>query len=71
MYDVGNIFLVPHMLLNSRRHLWKATLEEDTGRIETIENLCWLKRRAGKGDEATYLVQMVDKPGQAIAILKV
>jgi hypothetical protein len=45
-------------------------MESGTARIETIESLRWLKQRAGRGNAATYLVQIFNQPHQ-ITILKV
>ena len=44
--------------------------EAGAGRIEVIESLGWLKRRAREGDVGTYLVQIVNHPHQ-ITVLKV
>jgi hypothetical protein len=44
--------------------------ETGTGRIEIIESLGWLKRRAREGDAVTYIVQIVNQPHQ-ITVLKV
>ena len=42
--------------------------ESGTGRVEMIESLRWFEQRAKKRDMIAYLVQIVNKPCQIIAL---
>jgi len=61
-YDAGSIARAPHVFLSPHRHLRKATVE-GLRQSRAYGGLSGGKR-VGKGDVATCLVQIVDKPNQ-------